>query len=241
MAWKACGLLMHWKPHWNGWPPPAMHWKKQVMSSTQSGEPKQPRICAQQFSATQSPHAEPSLGQAEGPQKPATHSPEQHSSGPPHSEPSGAHCEPQTLSTQLLLQQSSKVMQPAPSGKQASTQAPPSQVPEQQSGPVMQASPSGVQALQSTRQFASANATQPASQALVQQVKSSWHTAATHALHSSLSAEPVTHTSWAQGFSGTQVPAWQLPLQQSSGPLHIEPLGLQLPQPQSSLASSTHS
>lgn len=156
----------------------------------QAGLPKQPRIWEQQFSATQSPQVEPSEGQLDGPQKPATQRFEQHSSGPPQVEPSGAHCAPQTPSWQLLEQHSSKLMQPWPSAKHASTHCPPSQVPLQQSPPAMQAEPSGLQLPHSSPQVVSACATHEASHEPWQQNGSTSHTAFTHALQSGSRGTP---------------------------------------------------
>ena len=102
-VWNACGLSTHWSRHPSG-PPPPMHPKKQVMSSMQPGFVTHPRICEQQFVATQSPHGDPSEGHCDGPQKPAMQSPEQHSSGPPQNDPSGLQAPEQTPPVQTLLQ-----------------------------------------------------------------------------------------------------------------------------------------
>lgn len=73
-----------------------MHPKKQVMSSMQSGLPKQLSSCVQQLCATQSPHSEPSEGHWLNPQVPLRQDPEQHCCPDMQAAPSGAHAGPQT-------------------------------------------------------------------------------------------------------------------------------------------------
>ena len=143
----------------------------------------------------QSPQAEPSLGQLEGPQNPAIQMPEQHSSGPPQNEPSAEHCSSHRPFTQLLLQQSSKEPHMLPVGRQAGSQTPPVQVPLQQSAPIMQPSPSGVHTPQFAPQTFCARATQFAPHWPLQHEGSLSQTALAQALQASTSGAPCTQTS----------------------------------------------
>ena len=161
----------------------------------QLGEPKQFNSWLQQLPAMQSPQAEPSLGQLEGPQKPAMQRPEQHSSGPPQNEPSAEHCSSQRPFTQLLLQQSSKEPHMLPVGRQAGSQTPPVHVPLQQSAPIMQPRPSGAHTPQFAPQTFCARATQLAPHWPLQHEGSLSQTALAQALQPSTSGAPCTQTS----------------------------------------------
>jgi hypothetical protein len=216
-----------------------MHVAKHVKSSMQSGSVKQAWTSSQQLSAMQSPHGDPSDGHSERPQKPAMQKPEQHSSSPPHGEPSGEHCAPHSLSMQLLLQHSSNVWQKLPSGKQASTQSPPSQVPLQQSGPTLQKPPIGLHIMHSAPQMFSAMLTQMPSHIPLQQNPSWAQTALTQALQSGSSGSPTTHGPWGHSSGTEQKPPSQFWLQHSASPLQVAPLGVHIPHPQTCSASST--
>jgi hypothetical protein len=150
--------------------------KKHVMSSMQSGLPKQSSSCVQHDCATQSPHSLPSEGHALKPQVPARQVPEQHSGSSLQSAPSGEQAASQTPPLQLPEQHSNELPHMPPSGVHAFWQTPPTQVPLQQLGPVMQGPPLGVHWLHCAPQICSASETQMLSHEPWQQNGSWAHT-----------------------------------------------------------------